>query len=875
MQPRLVRLAILDTYAVAWSREAFARDLLQNFFDAAPDFRDVTLDIDADAGTVEIRGPTTFDVDLLAYVGATTKTSGKTAGGFGEGFKVCALIGARDLGLTMRAGTGADEIEVALEPVPLGRELCYRMTRRDPPFPGAFVRLEGCDAETIAAFRAAPAMFRHPGNPKLKELVVEDAAAGVAVYRGPDRRWGELYYRRQLRGQVRFYGSGEDSSITLAHDAPIEALEGDRDRRDLPPRPLAKAIGMKLSPDALGTVIHHLQAYWRYGNEVLSGFLDAAIERRLSFEFPRGWLARAPRSHGLDALAERGGIKLALADFGAIGMKRVTDHFTDLETRPASPEEEAKLLTVADLYQQLAGTPSRVKRFEVFDSDRAAVMGQHLGDRVLVDAKLVRKGFDAVASTVLHELSHELGGEETEPFLKRLTKLLGAAMRAPEAVQAARARYAEARPAEAKPEEAPAAPYDPAPDRWKAVDADGVACTLVVPPAFPPTADILAALFAAGEAAGLKVWLFLEEVTGPLGAMRWLAPGVPTLWIGEEDPEPRGAGEEPGYRLRTYGAAGDRLYPEPEAMKAALLRGKEAKLTGRRGFLARERIQDRGSALVEARTGRKRPPKPAPADRARERRLDALRKHLDNYAGWGGVGLGEMWTRGIELAGRRRIEEHGDDKRLPMAIWTEIRLWLDRLVTISRKLRREDKGFDDAESFELDAMKAAQGAAIFAAAEDNDEEAGKARAERAFRAMRAATERVLDLDVALEVKPELLERALEVAGMTAFEPSTRFDVGAFEAEFERAVALARQMQRDADEEGRSLPGFTVKMALQGGPRQLSPEYVAKQRAKAVATHAIRAAYEEALAATGSKAAAAARAIEAAAQVLPEEVGDEQ
>lgn len=874
MTHRLVRLAILDTYAVAWSREAFARDLLQNFFDAAPDFRDVALDIDADAGAVEIRGPTTFDVDLLAYVGATTKTSGKTAGGFGEGFKVCALIGARDLGLTMRAGTGADEIEVALEPVPLGRELCYRMTRRDPPFPGAFVRLEGCDADTIAAFRAAPAMFRHPGNPKLKDVLVEDAAAGVAVYRGPDRRWGELYYRRQLRGQARFYGSGGDSSVTLAHDAPIEALEGDRDRRDLPPRPLAKAIGLKLSPDALGAMIHHLQTYWRYGNEVMSGFLDAAIERRLSFEFPRGWLARAPRSHGLDALAERGGIKLALADFGAIGMKRVTDHFTDLETRPASPEEEAKLLTVADLYGQLAGTPSRVKRFEVFESERAAVMGQHLGDRVLVDAKLVRKGFDAVASTVLHELSHELGGEESEPFLKRLTKLLGAAIRAPEAVAAARARYGEAKPAEVKPEE-PQAAYDPAPDRFLEIDPDGVVCTLVVPPGFPPTGEITAALLAAGKEAGVKVWLFIEEVTGPLGAMGWMAPGVPTLWIGDADLEPAGPGEEPGYRPRTYGAAGDRPWPEGEAIKAALLRGKEAKHTANRGLAARERVRDKGWALVEARTGRKPPPKPARADQARERRLDALRKHLASYAGWGGYSLGEMWSRGIELAGRRRIEEHGDDKRPLREVWDEIQGWLDRLLSHARRLRREDKGFDDAESFELDAMKAAQGTAVFAAAEDNDEEAGKARAERAFRAVRAATERVLDLDVALEVKPELLERALEVAGMTAFAPSERFDVDAFEAEFERAVALARRMQRDADEESRKLPGYTVKMALTGGPKPPSPEYVAKQRARAAGTHAIRAAYEGALAATGSKAAAAARAIEAAARVLPEEVGDER
>ena len=69
------------------------------------------------------------------------------------------------------------------------------------------MRLEGCDAATIAAFAAAPAMFRHPDNPKLQAPVGIDAAQGVGIYRAPDGADGEIYYRRQLRGAVRFYGS--------------------------------------------------------------------------------------------------------------------------------------------------------------------------------------------------------------------------------------------------------------------------------------------------------------------------------------------------------------------------------------------------------------------------------------------------------------------------------------------------------------------------------------------------------------------------------------------------------------------------------------------------------------------------------------------
>ncbi len=135
-------------------------------------------------GLVEIRGPETFDIDLLAYIGATTKTSGRTVGGFGEGFKICALIGARDFGLSITAGSGAHEIAVFFDPVPLGRELCYRVTTREgDPLSGSYVRLEGCDDATLSAFRAAPAMFRHPDNPKLaRPRSSSTRREGVGVY---------------------------------------------------------------------------------------------------------------------------------------------------------------------------------------------------------------------------------------------------------------------------------------------------------------------------------------------------------------------------------------------------------------------------------------------------------------------------------------------------------------------------------------------------------------------------------------------------------------------------------------------------------------------------------------------------------------------
>src|SRR5262249_48292142 len=158
-----------------------------------------------------IFGPTRFDLDLLAYVGATTKNDGSTVGGFGEGFKVCALVALRDFGLELFAGSGGTEIRAVLLPTKLGRELCYR-ARAAPRrravghghVAGAWVRLEECDDACFDAFHAARDRFRHADNPKIGDVIASDdtGSAAIAV---TSLGWGEIYYRRQERGTIRWW----------------------------------------------------------------------------------------------------------------------------------------------------------------------------------------------------------------------------------------------------------------------------------------------------------------------------------------------------------------------------------------------------------------------------------------------------------------------------------------------------------------------------------------------------------------------------------------------------------------------------------------------------------------------------------------------
>ena len=869
---QVVRLSILDTYAVRWSRETFARDLLQNFFDAAPDFRDVKIGVERARGRVELRGPVAFDLDYLAYLGATTKRDGSTVGGFGEGFKICALVGTRDFGLTMTAGSGPVELTVFYDEVPLGRELCYRLRERPTPFPGSFVRLEGCDEACLDAFAASSNMFRHADNPKLRAVLVEDPAQGVAVVASPFRDRGELYYRRQLRGTVRYWSRGADRSITLIHDGVIAKLEGDRDRGDLPARAMAEAVGDALASEALHQVFLHLVPYWERGNEVLHGLISAACRRQLCFEWPKGWLARSSGDHGMTDLAERQGFSIAMASFAVLGMPTAKDHYrTDLETRQPTELERARFQVVANLYATLHGRPPNSKTFEVFDDmDRAAVLGQYFRDKIIVAAPLLQGELDDVASTILHELAHEAGGEESRSFLGRLKGLLGAALRRPEAVVEARARYRqiteEDAPAEEPAEEKPPEAFCPHEDLQGLKNHKGVPCILIVPPAFPPSAEILDALRSAGESLSIELYVMSFTLTGEDQPHAKLAPGIPTLFIGGRDAEtllPLGEIKDGGYRLRTYGR--DSLCPAPDRLSAAMLKAREEGFTGMRGY---GKQIDRLHQALESRLPKdSKPPEKGPMKQRNDKVID----RLSRFSGGPGWGLGGLWNTGIHAAGETLLQGYGEDPKAPDEVWEEIKARILEAIELARRLRREDPAFDDADSFERDMMRAAQGAAVLGHVQEAGE-AAERRAREDFEAVRRASDVVLDLEVGLDLKRVVLESAIGEAGLSDILhlQTEGLDRDRLAKVFERFAAEALHYQNQCDEEDTAPYHRELTERLKGEEkrREEREQKLAireQQRRRAEATWSLYRTWEETLRETHSPVAAARRLLEEAPQ----------
>lgn len=758
MNENLVRLGVLESYGVRWSADDFARDIVQNFYDSTPDFSLVRLVVDKNSRTVVVAGPHGFDIDLLCYVGATTKHDGSTVGGFGEGFKICALIGVRDFGVAMSAGTGSHSLEVTFAPTSIGRELCYRITTLPEPESGSWVRLENCSDVVLGAFDRVVNVFRWDGNRHIGPILASTEDGALAIALSNVSPMGEIYYRRQYRGKMRFWSVNRQTpAVTLIHDAVLDEIEGDRDRRDVPVRPIARALGKQLPPDGLHRVFLHLEYTWEYGHDCLGGLLEGAKDRGLQLEWPPDWLVRAhPDPHNFNDLAKRQGYRLAVTGLAHVGMRRVDQRFgTGLETRQPTDLERARLAVTVDLYRDLVGKSPKTNRFEVYDSQHAAVLGQHLGDRVLVGAHLVAQGFDAVASTVIHELAHDAGPEDSERFHRRLGNALRGILRQPDRVQKARERFEKVTEADAPPlkTDDPVAESQSLEEKRKSypwlrknawmesADPDnGWPVAVFVPVGFPPLVDILKRIDDAASAVQMEYIVIPFPTQFPTTCIKEKLPGLPWIRICGVD-----VGEdthEPGYRARSWDGE---LVPPVELLTAAFLKAKET--------VPFKKRMERITVAV---------PTPESELSFEQRRA----KHLANcrtavsltWSGWSQTNP-PAWSKGMQHAAFSVFLRNDWSETPPDDVPTQIKPILQLAIDYARKLRAEDVQFESGDEFEESAMATAQGLSVAVYLEREDE-GDPDRAADVFHRFRAITNDLLSTPIPDIARNECLKRTV-------------------------------------------------------------------------------------------------------------------
>ena len=547
----VVPLALLAGYKVRWDRKTVARDIVQNFFDAAADFADVTIDT-ATPGRVRVEGPATFDLDYLRYLGATSKRDTRAAGGFGEGFKICALVLLRDYHVRLSAGSGPWEVRPFFRRVRLGRELCYEIVRHPPEGPpaGSWVEIVDADRELVAAFEASRDCFRHPENPRLSEPIHEDEESGAGVYASLDPLVGDVFYRRQLRGALPF-SSG--SGLTFAFDDRLLDVEADRDRRGLrAPQRVMKAVVAKLPSEVLEEIAMRLRPYWRAGNQVLSAVVGEAARRGSTFTFPSRWLASVRREDRLEEQAERRGHVLAMPSMARVGMPTVVARFGSMDLpRPPTLREEARLAVVASLYEELLKEAPPKRWTQVRQIPKGQAFFGRVGEVVELQAATLAGSFDDGVGDVLGALARHPGPAHLDDG-KRLTKLLTAVLdRAGDGgrFDDFRARWDAAASQPDTPTEDDGTSY-----RTYGWEVPRVEVEILAPPGFPPAEEIERRLLRVTRSVRVQLDVRHVAVTSLESAVRERARGVPSLWIaGAEIASPGGPAR---YQLRTYAGEG-------------------------------------------------------------------------------------------------------------------------------------------------------------------------------------------------------------------------------------------------------------------------------------------------------------------------------
>lgn len=307
----------------------------------------------------------------------------------------------------------------------------------DQALAGSFVEIRRADAALRRAFGCVRDEFRHPTNPKLAKPVFVDEATGVGIYLSPNRHYGDVFYRKQRRGRVRF---AEGGALTFAMDARVPDLEGDRDRRDLSAvTPLVRAVSALVPDAALADLVRRLRSSWGRGHAILTLLLRECGTRGLRLDFPPRWVARSKdyRHHALVDHADRAGLLLGVRHLALAGCPTAAARFgADERLREPTPVEGARIALLGQLFADLAGRPCPARTARVvelenrYGSEHARRSTARLPARLLAGSAR-----EAVAPLLarLAKVGHRFGTADAALFL---TFLLEGALRQPDRIDA-------------------------------------------------------------------------------------------------------------------------------------------------------------------------------------------------------------------------------------------------------------------------------------------------------------------------------------------------------------------------------------------------------------------------------------------------------
>jgi hypothetical protein len=204
-------LNILEDYGIQWSRFKVVRDALQNFYDGqGQTLEGVNIQVHNTTGNnhkVKIQASATYDVDkILALGGTGKKGETATAGGFGEGAKMMALILLRDYGakkVMFRSGEWQAEFKLDKPGSQFvsdarKRGLMVKLSPLNLPINGNELEFDTNDATLASTFKDGDKLFYNAKNPIFSNPSYENPTGGFKLLDGEDAP-GRVYEAGQLR----------------------------------------------------------------------------------------------------------------------------------------------------------------------------------------------------------------------------------------------------------------------------------------------------------------------------------------------------------------------------------------------------------------------------------------------------------------------------------------------------------------------------------------------------------------------------------------------------------------------------------------------------------------------------------------------------
>lgn len=269
-----IKLNLVMTYPVRWSRIHIMQDYIQNFYDitGAENFsRDFHYRYNEKSQTLRMKSKKGFSAEWLQYIGVSTKRKGEgnyAAGKFGEGFKIASLCAFRDykIGIHMESRDWMlDVVEIQDKIDGQGISfLGYEKKARDYR-ENAILCLTNITPEAFQDFLEAMESFFYPENPLFGECIVNERDYAVyrlkqsAVRKG-HKIYGRLFASLQERAEI------YNVPLILCNHKYSPDEEDDRDRDSFWSYDTKKAvleIVSKLEGKALWEVFMAFKPHWK------------------------------------------------------------------------------------------------------------------------------------------------------------------------------------------------------------------------------------------------------------------------------------------------------------------------------------------------------------------------------------------------------------------------------------------------------------------------------------------------------------------------------------------------------------------------------------------------------------------------------------